>query len=117
MTDTSRPFAEKKFTEVKGHRMAYIDEGEGAPIVFQHGNPTGPLPQAVRQPRRGPPANPHLAAPDPPRRRAAGGGEGGGRILPLARAESGAQAVFPLQAGRPRQRPAARLLPRVAEPD
>src|SRR5207302_2193915 len=34
------PFAEKKFTEVKGHRMAYIDEGEGAPIVFQHGNPT-----------------------------------------------------------------------------
>jgi hypothetical protein len=35
MTDTSRPFAEKKFTEVKGHRMAYIDEGEGAPIVFQ----------------------------------------------------------------------------------
>src|ERR1700682_501467 len=40
MTDTSRPFAEKKFTEVKGHRMAFIDEGEGAPIVFQHGNPT-----------------------------------------------------------------------------
>src|SRR5271156_5200930 len=40
MTDTSRPFAEKKFTEVKGHRMAYIDEGKGAPIVFQHGNPT-----------------------------------------------------------------------------
>jgi len=40
MTDTSRPFAEKKFTEVKGHRMAYIDDGEGAPIVFQHGNPT-----------------------------------------------------------------------------
>ena len=40
MTDTSRPFAEKKFTDVKGHRMAYIDEGEGAPIVFQHGNPT-----------------------------------------------------------------------------
>src|SRR5712692_7595151 len=40
MTDTSRPFAEKKFTEVQGHRMAYIDEGQGAPIVFQHGNPT-----------------------------------------------------------------------------
>src|SRR5438552_17320668 len=40
MTDTSRLFAKKKFTEVKGHRMAYIDEGEGAPIVFQHGNPT-----------------------------------------------------------------------------
>ena len=30
MTDTSRPFAAKKFTEVKGHRMAYIDEGAGA---------------------------------------------------------------------------------------
>ena len=40
MADTSLPFDEKKFTEVKGHRMAYIDEGEGAPIVFQHGNPT-----------------------------------------------------------------------------
>ena len=40
MTDTSRPFAEKKFREVKGRRMAYIDEGEGAAIVFAHGNPT-----------------------------------------------------------------------------
>jgi haloalkane dehalogenase len=40
MTDTSLPFAEKKFTEVKGQRMAFIDEGEGASIVFQHGNPT-----------------------------------------------------------------------------
>ena len=33
------PFAEKKFIEIKGRKMAYIDEGEGAPIVFQHGNP------------------------------------------------------------------------------
>ena len=33
-------FADKKFIEIKGRRMAYIDEGEGAPIVFQHGNPT-----------------------------------------------------------------------------
>ncbi len=33
-------FAEKKFIEIKGSKMAYIDEGEGAPIVFQHGNPT-----------------------------------------------------------------------------
>ncbi len=33
-------FAAKKFLEVKGRKMAYIDEGEGAPIVFQHGNPT-----------------------------------------------------------------------------
>lgn len=36
----SAAFAEKKFIEIKGRRMAYIDEGEGAPIVFQHGNPT-----------------------------------------------------------------------------
>ena len=33
-------FAEKKFIEIKGRKMAYIDEGAGAPIVFQHGNPT-----------------------------------------------------------------------------
>ena len=33
-------FAEKKFIEIKGRKMAYIDEGDGAPIVFQHGNPT-----------------------------------------------------------------------------
>ncbi len=33
-------FADKKFIEIKGRRMAYLDEGEGAPIVFQHGNPT-----------------------------------------------------------------------------
>jgi haloalkane dehalogenase len=36
----SGPFAEKSFIEIKGRRMAYIDEGEGDPIVFQHGNPT-----------------------------------------------------------------------------
>ena len=35
-----KPFGEKKFIEIKGRRMAYIDEGEGDPIVFQHGNPT-----------------------------------------------------------------------------
>src|SRR4029077_20228716 len=34
------PFAEKKLMEIKGHRMAYIDEGEGDAVVFQHGNPT-----------------------------------------------------------------------------
>jgi haloalkane dehalogenase len=37
---TDGPFAEKKFIEIKGRKMAYIDEGEGAPIVFQHGNPS-----------------------------------------------------------------------------
>ena len=31
---------EKKFVDVKGKRMAYIEEGEGDPIVFLHGNPT-----------------------------------------------------------------------------
>jgi haloalkane dehalogenase len=40
MIDATLPFAEKKFIEIKGRRMAFIDEGEGAPIVFQHGNPT-----------------------------------------------------------------------------
>jgi len=33
-------FPDKKLIEIKGRKMAYIDEGEGAPIVFQHGNPT-----------------------------------------------------------------------------
>ena len=37
---SSEPFAAKQFVEVKGRRMAYIDEGEGDAIVFQHGNPT-----------------------------------------------------------------------------
>jgi haloalkane dehalogenase len=39
LIDTA-PFAAKRFLEVKGQRMAYIDEGEGDAIVFQHGNPT-----------------------------------------------------------------------------
>jgi haloalkane dehalogenase len=30
----------KSSTDVLGHEMAYIDEGEGDPIVFLHGNPT-----------------------------------------------------------------------------
>jgi len=37
---TYAPYAPKKFAEVNGIQMAYIDEGEGDPIVFQHGNPT-----------------------------------------------------------------------------
>ena len=36
----TQPFGEKKFIEIKGRRMAYVDEGAGDPIVFQHGNPT-----------------------------------------------------------------------------
>lgn len=30
----------KKFLEVKGKKMAYVEMGTGDPIVFQHGNPT-----------------------------------------------------------------------------
>ena len=30
----------KKYTQVLGKRMAYVDVGEGDPIVFLHGNPT-----------------------------------------------------------------------------
>ena len=35
-----QPFAQKKYLDIDGHRMACIDEGEGAPIIFQHGSPT-----------------------------------------------------------------------------
>ncbi len=31
---------EKRFIDVRGLRMAYAECGDGAPIVFQHGNPT-----------------------------------------------------------------------------
>lgn len=34
------PFAPKKHRQVDGRSMAYIDEGQGDAIVFQHGNPT-----------------------------------------------------------------------------
>ncbi|WP_043732975.1 haloalkane dehalogenase [Kutzneria sp. 744] len=37
---STRPYAEKRFAEINGVRMAYLDEGEGPAIVFQHGNPT-----------------------------------------------------------------------------
>ncbi len=37
MTDVM-PFKKKRAT-VLGHEMAYIDEGEGRPVVFLHGNP------------------------------------------------------------------------------
>jgi haloalkane dehalogenase len=40
MAISERPFAAKKLATVKGRRMAYIDEGAGEAIVFQHGNPT-----------------------------------------------------------------------------
>ena len=31
---------EKRYLEVNGHRMAYVEAGSGDAIVFQHGNPT-----------------------------------------------------------------------------
>ncbi len=30
----------RKFIDVNGRRMAYVEMGSGDPIVFQHGNPT-----------------------------------------------------------------------------
>ena len=40
MPISAKPFATKKFATVNGARMAYIEEGAGDAIVFQHGNPT-----------------------------------------------------------------------------
>ena len=31
---------ESRYVEVLGSRMHYVDEGEGEPILFLHGNPT-----------------------------------------------------------------------------
>jgi haloalkane dehalogenase len=36
----TKPYARPKYREIRGKRMAYIDEGEGDAIVFQHGQPT-----------------------------------------------------------------------------
>jgi haloalkane dehalogenase len=36
----TEPYAKLKYREVKGRSMAYIDEGKGDAIVFQHGQPT-----------------------------------------------------------------------------
>ncbi len=36
---SEQPLA-KKFVTVLGRRMAYHERGEGAPILFLHGNPT-----------------------------------------------------------------------------
>lgn len=37
---TSTPAIAKKRIEVLGHTMTYVERGDGAPIVFLHGNPT-----------------------------------------------------------------------------
>jgi haloalkane dehalogenase len=36
----SKPYGQLQYKEINGKRMAYVDEGDGAAIVFQHGNPT-----------------------------------------------------------------------------
>ena len=40
MPFSTEPFATLRATTVRGRQMAYIDEGVGDAIVFQHGNPT-----------------------------------------------------------------------------
>src|SRR6059036_3085071 len=40
MPISTTPYREPRFAAVNGRRMAYIDEGTGDAIVFQHGNPT-----------------------------------------------------------------------------
>jgi len=40
MPISAKPYGEKKFVNVKGLRMAYVEAGKGDAIVFQHGNPT-----------------------------------------------------------------------------
>jgi haloalkane dehalogenase len=36
----TKPFGHLQYRDIAGKKMAYIDEGEGDAIVFQHGNPT-----------------------------------------------------------------------------
>jgi pimeloyl-ACP methyl ester carboxylesterase len=40
----------KSYADVLGHRMAYVEEGEGAPIVFLHGNRPRPASGATSFP-------------------------------------------------------------------
>jgi haloalkane dehalogenase len=36
----AKPYGQLQYKEINGRRMAYIDQGQGDAIVFQHGNPT-----------------------------------------------------------------------------
>jgi haloalkane dehalogenase len=36
----AEPYGQLQYKQVNGKRMAYIDEGKGDAVVFQHGNPT-----------------------------------------------------------------------------
>ena len=51
----AKPYGQLQHREINGKRMAFVDEGQGDAIVFQHGNPTLVLPVAQRDaaPRRG----------------------------------------------------------------
>ena len=40
MIEISDQEIEKKTVKVLGKNMAYVEKGEGNPIIFQHGNPT-----------------------------------------------------------------------------
>src|SRR5258705_1162658 len=40
MTVEAKPYGQLRYRNVNGKRMAYVDEGHGDAIVFQHGNPT-----------------------------------------------------------------------------
>ena len=40
VSDEMFPFESRFFTTPGGHRMHYVDEGSGPPIVFVHGNPS-----------------------------------------------------------------------------
>ena len=40
ISDELYPFVSRWYSTADGHRMHFVDEGEGAPIVFAHGNPS-----------------------------------------------------------------------------
>jgi len=40
MNESTNWNAQKRYVSVDGRRIAYVEMGEGRPIVFQHGNPT-----------------------------------------------------------------------------
>ena len=67
MISADMPY-EKKYQDVLGKRIAYVEAGEGDPIVLLHGNPTSSylwrnvIPQLAGQGPR------HRAGPDRPGR-------------------------------------------------
>jgi haloalkane dehalogenase len=43
MVETIVPLMERKFCDIAGCRLAYLEAGSGPPIVLLHGNPTSSL--------------------------------------------------------------------------